>query len=101
MRDLPGLHVLPAGAPPPNPLELVQRPAFGQLLRDLLGKFAYVVVDTPAASQGADARVITAACGAALVIARKGRSRMDATGALLKALSQGPGRIAGVVMNDH
>lgn len=101
MRHLPGLHVLPAGAPPPNPLELLQRPAFGHLLRDLLGRFAYVVVDTPAASQGADARVIAAACGASLVLARKGRSRLGATGALLKALSRGPGRIAGVVMNDH
>lgn len=101
MRDLPGLHVLPAGAPPPNPLELLQRPAFGQLLRDLLGKFAYVVVDTPAASQGADARVIAAVCGAALVIARKGRSRMDSTAALLRGLAKGSSKIAGVVMNEY
>ncbi len=101
VRHLPSLHVLPAGAPPPNPLELLQRPAFGHLLRDLLGRFAYVVVDTPAASQGADARVIAAACGACLVLTRKGRSRMGATSTLLKAVSKGPGRIAGVVMNDH
>ena len=101
MPNLPSLHVLPAGAAPPNPLELLQRPAFGMLLRDLLGKFAYVVVDTPAASQGADSRVVAAACGAALVIARKGRSRMESTAALLRALSKGPSRIAGVVMNNH
>ena len=73
----------------------------GLLLRDLLGKFAYVVVDTPAASQGADSRVVAAACGAALVIARKGRSRMESTAALLRALSKGPSKIAGVVMNEH
>ena len=101
MRQLPSLHVLPAGALPPNPLELLQRPVFGHLLRDFLGRFAYVIVDTPAASQGADARVIAAACGASLVVTRKGRSRMGATDTLLKALSKGPGRIAGVVMNDH
>jgi chain length determinant protein tyrosine kinase EpsG len=101
IRSLPDLHVLPAGPPPPNPLELLQRPAFGQLLRDLLGRFAYVVVDTTASSRGADARVVAATCGAALVIARKGRSRLDAMGALLKALSKGPTKIAGVVMNEH
>jgi len=101
MPELPSLHVLPAGPPPPNPLELVQRPNFELLVKDLLGKFDHVVVDTPAASQGADSRVIAAACGAALVIGRKGRSRMNSMGALLKALSKGPCKIAGVVMNEH
>lgn len=101
MRDLPNLHVLPVGALPPNPLELVQRPAFGQLVEELLGKFEHVVVDTPAASRGADSRVIAAACGATLVIGRKGYSRMDSMSALLKALAKGHSKIAGVVMNEH
>jgi protein-tyrosine kinase len=101
LRDLPSLHVLSVGASPPNPLELVQRPGFGSLISELLGRFDHVVVDTPAASQGADSRVIAAACGAALVIGRKGRSRMQSMSALLKALSQGPSKVAGVVMNEH
>jgi protein-tyrosine kinase len=99
--DLPSLYVLPVGASPPNPLELVQRPGFGLLVKELLGRFDHVVVDTPAASRGADYRVIASACGAALVIGRKGRSRMDSMSALLKALSKGPGKVAGVVMNEH
>lgn len=101
LRDLPSLHVLSVGASPPNPLELVQRPGFGSLISELLGRFDHVVVDTPAASQGADSRVIAAACGAALVIGRKGRSRMHSMSALLKALSKGPSKVAGVVMNEH
>lgn len=101
IRDLPSFSVLPVGALPPNPLELLQRPGFGLLVKELLGKFDHVVVDTPAASQGADSRVIAAACGAALVIGRKGRSRMDSMGALLKALSMGPSKVAGIVMNEH
>ena len=101
IRNLPSLYVLPVGVSPPNPLELVQRPGFGLLVKELLGKFDHVVVDTPAASQGADSRVIAAACGAALVIGRKGRSRMDSMSALLKALSKGPSKVAGVVTNEH
>ena len=42
-------------AVPPNPLELVQRPAFSILMRELLGKFHYVIVDMPAGEHGADA----------------------------------------------
>ena len=68
------LFILPVGITPPNPLELVERPAFGLLMRELASKFDYVVVDTPAAVYGADAAVIAARCGTALVIARKDAS---------------------------
>ena len=70
--------MLPVGITPPNPLELVERPAFGLLMRELVSKFDHVVVDTPAAEYGADASVIAARCGAALVMARKNASRMGA-----------------------
>jgi chain length determinant protein tyrosine kinase EpsG len=98
--DLPSLYLLPAGAVPPNPQELLQRPAFGLLLIELLGKFDYVVVDTPAATHGADARVVAAKCGASLVIGRRGTTRMPAIAALVKSLAKSPGVLAGVVLND-
>ncbi|MFL6699711.1 MAG: polysaccharide biosynthesis tyrosine autokinase [Vitreoscilla sp.] len=101
VRDLPSLYVLPVGESPPNPQELVQRPAFSLLVKELLTKFDHVVVDTPAASHGADARVIAAVCGAAVMVGRQGRSRMDAMGALLKGLSKSPCKLAGVVMNEY
>ncbi len=99
--ELPSLFLLPAGAVPPNPLELVQRPAFGLLVHELLSKFEYVLVDTPAAEHGADARVIAAKCGAALVIGRKDRSRMDVMDRLLSGIGKTPAKVAGVVMNEH
>lgn len=101
VSGLPGLYLLPAGGVPPNPLELLQRPAFGALVREMLQKFEHVVLDTPAAIRGADSRVIAARCGAAIAVARRGRSRMDALEGLLAALARGPARIAGVVMNEH
>ena len=99
--QLPSLFVLSAGAVPPNPLELVQRPAFGLLMRELLLKFDHVIVDTPAAVHGADARVIAAHCGAVMVLARSRRSRVRALQALIGALAKGPAAMAGVVMNDY
>jgi chain length determinant protein tyrosine kinase EpsG len=100
IRDLPSLYLLPVGAVPPNPLELIQRPAFGLLIGELLRKFDYVVVDTPAAAHGADARVIAAKCGAALAIGRRGKTRMPAMDALVKGLLKGPTKFAGIVMNN-
>jgi len=98
---VPNLHLLPAGAVPPNPLELLQRQPFGALMHEMLQQFEHVVVDTPAATRGADSRAVAARCGATIVVARRDRSRLEALQGLLRALSRGPSRIAGVVMNAH
>ena len=52
MRDL---SVLTAGAQPPNPSELLGRPVFSELLRELAKEFDVILLDTPAASEAADA----------------------------------------------
>ena len=97
---IPSLFVLPVGTTPPNPQELVERPAFGLLLRELVSKFDHVVVDTPAAVHGADAAVIAAKCGAALVLARKDVSRSAVLRELVASLAGAPVKLAGVVFNE-
>lgn len=99
--DLPSLFVMPVGSVPPNPMELLQRPAFALLMQELLSKFDHVVVDTPAFARGADARVIAARCGASIAVGRQGTTRMDAMDKLIGALNAGRSRLAGVVMNTH
>ena len=97
---VPSLFVLPVGITPPNPLELVERPAFGLLMRELLSKFDHVVVDTPAAQYGSDAAVIAARCGAALVVARKNKARIETLQDLVANIGESPARLAGVVFNE-
>lgn len=101
IKELSTLFVLPVGTLPPNPLELVQRPAFGLLIQELLTKFDHVVVDTPAAVHGADARVLAARCGAAVVIGRRGRTRIKSLKSLLAAVGTSPVRLAGVMLNQY
>jgi protein-tyrosine kinase len=98
IRAVPGvptLFVLPVGTVPPNPLELVERPAFGLLMRELTAKFDHVVVDTPAAVYGADCAVIAARCGSALVIARKNASRVGSLQDLVAQPRGQPGQVGG------
>ena len=99
--DLPNLYLLPVGVLPPNPLELVQRPAFGHLIAELGNKFDYVIVDTPASSHGSDARVIAAKCGSALVVSRKNKTRFSSTKKLLESLKRSKVNIAGLTLNDY
>jgi len=99
--ELPSLFVLPVGATPPNPLELLERPALGLLLRELKTKFDRIIVDTPAASLGTDGAVIAAKCGAALLVARQDQTRMQAVQQLSRVIAMGPARMVGAVVNEY
>ena len=101
IAGVPSLFVLPTGTTPPNPLELVERPGFALLMRELAAKFDHVVVDTPAAVFGADASVIAVRCGAALVIARKDASRVALLQDLVGSLEGFQVKVAGAVMNEY
>jgi chain length determinant protein tyrosine kinase EpsG len=98
---LSDLWLMPAGARPPNPLELLQRPAFEPLLAAMKARFDRIVVDTPAASRGSDCRVVAARCTASIVVARRHETRLDALQDLVGALGRSTTRIAGVVMNER
>lgn len=99
VSSLPNLYMIPAGTLPPNPSELIHLPAFKILLLELMRKFDIVLVDTPAAAHGADAALVAASCGAAMVVVRKGMSHAAALRNLLGRLEKSNVRLAGVMMN--
>jgi chain length determinant protein tyrosine kinase EpsG len=95
------LSVLPVGVVPPNPLELVERPAFSMLLKELSTKFDHVIVDTPASDQALDGVVMASRCGAAIAVSRQDHTRSRSFGEMLSATRLGAAEILGVVLNAH
>lgn len=98
--DIPSLFVIPVGVIPPNPLELLERPAFRLLMSELLRKFDHIIVDTPASTLGSDAMVIAARSGAALALARKDRTRVKQLNALVSQLGETTVKLTGVIVNE-
>ena len=100
VEGVPSLYVLPCGPLPPNPAELVERPAFGLLMQELTAKFDHVVVDTPAAEVGVDSAVVAARCGFAIVVARKNASRVTGMQDLIASLTGSDVEVVGAIVNE-
>ena len=95
-----GLSVLPAGSVPPNPQELLSRPAFSKLLSQASEGFDVVIIDTPAADKYADVQIIAARAGAAMVVTRKNLSFANATTQLVHNMQQSRVNVVGAILND-
>ena len=96
---LTGLSVLPAGPLPPNPLELLSRPGFAALLQRAAAEYDLILIDTPPATEYADAQSITFRAGDALLVSRKDVTRVNETERAVRDLTDASARIVGTVMN--
>ena len=100
VQGMDNLMVLPAGAVPPNPQELLGRAGFGNLLKAAAENFDVVIIDTPAGSDYADAEIISAAAGAAVIVTRKNRTRLPDAALLARRLQDGGVVLVGSILND-
>jgi protein-tyrosine kinase len=96
-----GLSILPAGAVPPNPQELLSRMSFDTLLKEMQNRYDVIVVDTPPASAYADAQNIVFRAGSAIVIARQNHTRVDDTNRVMRDMADTGARVVGTVINNY
>ncbi|MDE5900606.1 MAG: CpsD/CapB family tyrosine-protein kinase, partial [Muribaculaceae bacterium] len=66
------LSVLPVGAIPPNPTELLETERFSTLISDLRKDYDYILIDCPPVEMMADAQIINAVADNTIFIIRAG-----------------------------
>ncbi len=93
------LSLLPAGACPPNPQELLLRPAFAALLEELGTAFDVILFDTSPARLYADAQSLAFRASNVMVLARKDHTRFADTASVMRQLSDAGANIVGTVLN--
>lgn len=94
------LSVLTAGALPPNPSELLGRPAFGQLLSELAASYDVILIDTPASDEYSDAQLIASRAGAAVMVAHQNHSHLKKLRDLVGLLTDARVHLVGTVLNE-
>jgi polysaccharide biosynthesis transport protein len=103
-QQIPGLYVLPAGAVPLNPVELLASQRFADILATLSERFAHIVIDAPpmfgVSDVGvSDVRVLARQVEGVILVLRHRRASRDAAQDAVRMLTSARARVLGVVLN--
>ncbi len=96
---VPKLDILPAGALPPNPSELLGSEAMARLLESLRGQYDTIIFDTPPTLAVTDATVLGASADAVILVVRAGETDEVAAQRAIAQLRRVQAKIAGTVLN--
>ena len=94
------LSLLGAGTIPPNPQELLDSPAFTNLMLSMIGQYDIVLVDAAPATITADAQAVVSRCGGALVVSRLNHTRLDELALVREQISLTTAKVVAAVVSD-
>jgi len=95
----PNLTVLPAGAPAPNPAELLSLPRAVDVIKSLRDRFDLVIIDTPPVLPVTDALVVSGLVDATLIVATAGVTTKHSLRSTVELLRRVHAPLVGTVLN--
>jgi succinoglycan biosynthesis transport protein ExoP len=94
------VDILPAGAVPLNPQELLASSQFVQLLTVLKTQYSKIIIDTPPVHAVSDALIMASLCDATVLVVKADHTRSEAIKLTLAKLNQARGKVFGVILNQ-
>jgi succinoglycan biosynthesis transport protein ExoP len=94
------LFVLPSGAPPPNPLDLLSSNAFKTLLETLSNNYCHIIIDTPPLLPVSDAQIISTLVNGVVIVIKSDATPIPVATDALKRLRQSNAPLLGAVLNQ-
>ena len=98
LPPLGSLSLLGAGTLPPNPQELLSRPAMTSLNAAFEAQHDVVLYDATPSARGLDALLVAARTGGVLIVARKNKTHLADLHALAERIGQNGAKVLGSVM---
>lgn len=97
--EVPNLHVLPAGPPPPHPAELLGSHVMKDYLRQWREQFDHIIIDSPPCLSVTDAVLLSVEADAVALVLRSGHTPKEAVRRARNLLFQVKAKVLGVVVN--
>ena len=96
-----GIDILPVGAVPPNPTEILSHVRMANLLKVLREQYDYVIVDAPPVSVVTDAAIIGGMVDGALLVVRSGYAPVEMVQLAKRKLNDVNVKIYGVILSRY
>ncbi len=98
-HEAPNVHLLTAGASPPNAAELLGSERMRSLIGTLEESFTYILIDSPPVASFTDAVLVSSMVDGVLLVVQSGKTNVDIV-RRVKQLLQGAGaKVFGVILN--
>jgi capsular exopolysaccharide synthesis family protein len=97
---VPNLFVVPCGAIPPNPAELILSNRLRRMIETLGQYFDFVILDSPPLLNVSDARILSTACEASILVVKAFSTSRHLVKRAVDDISPSTARLAGTVLND-
>jgi capsular exopolysaccharide synthesis family protein len=97
----PGVSLLPSGAIPPNPAELLSTPALDVLLASVQARYDTVLIDAPPILGVPDTSLLAAKAQAAVLVVEWGRNHHGGLRVAVDRLRRAGGAIIGAVLTKQ
>lgn len=94
------LYVIMTGAFPPNPSELLSKPAMEDALKKLENSFDYVIIDTPPVGSVVDGIIVSRITDGTLFVIKSGQTEIWAAQNAAADIQKAGGKILGVILNQ-
>lgn len=99
--SLDGLFLIPSGAIPPNPAELLTSKQMEFVIEKLTNEFDLVVFDSPPILSVTDGQILSNKCNATVLVVDTGVTEKGNIVRAKEALENSKANIIGVVMNNY
>jgi capsular exopolysaccharide synthesis family protein len=97
--DVPNLWILPAGAHPPNPTELLGSKRFHEFLNTLRDHFDWVIIDSPPVMAVTDAAILGHLASSVLFVVASEITHRETARTALGQLDRAGANVIGAVLN--
>lgn len=93
------LDILPAGAIPPNPAEILTSAPMADFVESVAQEYDYVVIDSPPVLSVADANLVSPFVDGVILVVDASKTRRAALSKSMKSLQSSGARVLGTVLN--
>ncbi len=98
--EMGGIDVIPSGAVPPNPLELLSSTQFGEILKKLSKKYTYIVIDSAPTMLVSDALVLAKYASLVLYVVKAEATPYQIVQESLKRMHRIEAPLKNIVLNQ-